>query len=272
MKNNNKFKEIFETEILKSLGEGKIEGKSIKKLPALFKKDRKFIKYSKDELDYILRLNDLGVSYSVIAKFILRTEQAVRTQGKKLRLEKGTYNRKHIEEKYRNNIEFLCHLFLENKDVSSILDAFSGKKPFWTSYEKSLGMEVITNDINKEFAATYHIDAKELIKKLRESGKSFDIVDLDPFSSPVGCFEDAINICKRGLIMTFGDKRGIMSNKNLAKERYRCKRYDERLIINYFKREAKKFGVALKLYKLLKWGMTWRVYFTVSSIPYKCNV
>lgn len=32
MKNNNKFKEIFETEILKSLGEGKIEGKSIKKI------------------------------------------------------------------------------------------------------------------------------------------------------------------------------------------------------------------------------------------------
>lgn len=86
MKNNNKFKEIFETEILKSLGEGKIEGKSIKKLPALFKKDRKFIKYSKDELDYILRLNDLGVSYSVIAKSILRTEQAVRTQGKNLDL------------------------------------------------------------------------------------------------------------------------------------------------------------------------------------------
>lgn len=77
------------------------------------------------------------------------------------------------------------------------------------------------------------------------------------------CFDNAIKICNRGLIMTFGDKRGIISNKNLAKERYGCRVYDERKIIQHYIRRAKKFGVKLRVWKFVKWKMTWRVYFKV---------
>lgn len=242
-------------------------------LPRLFNSDRSFVKYSKEELSYILNLNNLGISYKVIAKSIMRTENAVKAQCLKLRKENGTYNKKHLDEKYKLNNKFLCHLFLTNRHPKSILDAYSGYKPYWTNYEQSLGIKVITNDINKNFPSNYHMNASELIKKLREEGKRFDIVDLDPFSSPVECFQDAIHICEKGLIMTFGDKRGVMSNKNLAKERYNCKIYDETLIIRHFQRMAKKHNITLKLFKLIKWKMTWRVYFTVhkDSTPYKCN-
>ena len=136
----------------------------------------------------------------------------------------------------------------------TILDAYSGSKPFWTKYEKR--RVVLTNDINKDYPAKLHFPAEDLVKVLYEIEYEFDVVDLDPFNN-------AIKICNRGLIMTFGDKRGIISNKNLAKERYGCRVYDERKIIQHYIRRAKKFGVKLRVWKFVKWKMTWRVYFKV---------
>lgn len=143
----------------------------------------------------------------------------------------------------------------------TILDAYSGSKPFWTKYEK--GRVVLTNDINKDYPAKLHFPAEDLVKVLYEKEYEFDVIDLDPFNTPMKCFDNAIKICNRGLIMTFGDKRGIISNKNLAKERYGCRVYDERKIIQHYIRRAKKFGVKLRVWKFVKWKMTWRVYFKV---------
>lgn len=39
--------------------------------------------------------------------------------------------------------------------------------------------------------------------------------------------------------------------------------YDERKIIQHYIRRAKKFGVKLRVWKFVKWKMTWRVYFKV---------
>lgn len=255
-----RFKNFFENEILKSLRDGEISGKSIKELPVLFEKRKRYDKYTRPELLYIMKLNDLGISYKLIAKSISRTETSVRNRCVRFRTENGTYNKNHIEEKYNLNDKFLKYLEKENR-VKSILDAYSGCNPFWTKYKKE--KIVITNDINENYPAMIHLPAKELIKEIYRRNKRVDLIDLDPFNTPMEYFDDAVKICNRGLIMTFGDKRGIMSNKNLAKERYGCKVYDERKIIQHYIRRAKKFGIRLRVWKFVKWKMTWRVYFKV---------
>ena len=255
-----RLEQIFENEVLKNLKEGKISGKSIKELPVLFEKRKRNDKYTHSELSYIMKLNDLGIPYGLIAKSISRTETSVRNRCVKFRTENGTYNKGHIEEKYNLNDKFLKYLEKEDR-VMTILDAYSGSKPFWTKYEK--GRVVLTNDINKDYPAKLHFPAEDLVKVLYEKEYEFDVVDLDPFNTPMKCFDNAIKICNRGLIMTFGDKRGIISNKNLAKERYGCRVYDERKIIQHYIRRAKKFGMKLRVWKFVKWKMTWRVYFKV---------
>lgn len=258
-----KFEQIFENEVLKSLKEGKISGKSIRELPVLFKERKKNDRYTRPELLYIMKLNDLGVSYELIAKSISRPESSVRTRCVKFRTENGTYNKNHIEEKYNLNDKFLKYLKKDGK-IGAILDAYSGRNPFWVKYDNDKeDIRVLTNDINENYPAKLHFPAEDLVKVLHEQKYGFDIVDLDPFNTPMGCFDDAVKICNRGLIMTFGDKRGIMSNKNLAKERYGCRVYNERKIIQHYIRRAKKFGVNLRVWKFVKWKMTWRVYFKV---------
>lgn len=95
-----RLEQIFENEVLKNLKEGKISGKSIKELPVLFEKRKRNDKYTHSELSYIMKLNDLGIPYGLIAKSISRTETSVRNRCVKFRTENGTYNKGHIEEKY----------------------------------------------------------------------------------------------------------------------------------------------------------------------------
>ena len=56
-------------------------------------------KYTHSELSYIMKLNDLGIPYGLIAKSISRTETSIRNRCVKFRTENGTYNKGHIEEK-----------------------------------------------------------------------------------------------------------------------------------------------------------------------------
>lgn len=153
-----RLEQIFENEVLKNLKEGKISGKSIKELPVLFEKRKRNDKYTHSELSYIMKLNDLGISYRLIAKSISRTETSVRNRCVKFRTENGTYNKGHIEEKYNLNDKFLKYLEKEDR-VMTILDAYSGSKSFWTKYEK--GRVVLTNDINKDYPAKLHFPAEE---------------------------------------------------------------------------------------------------------------
>lgn len=72
-----RLEQIFENEVLKNLKEGKISGKSIKELPVLFEKRKRNDKYTHSELSYIMKLNDLGIPYGLIAKSISRTETSL---------------------------------------------------------------------------------------------------------------------------------------------------------------------------------------------------
>ena len=110
-----RLEQIFENEVLKNLKEGKISGKSIKELPVLFEKRKRNDKYTHSELSYIMKLNDLGIPYGLIAKSISRTETSVRNRCVKFRTENGTYNKNHIEEKYNLNDKFLKHLEKEDR-------------------------------------------------------------------------------------------------------------------------------------------------------------
>ena len=86
---------------------------------------------------------------------------------------------------------------------TNILDLYCGECSFWSN--SGLCRKVITNDYNNTFDADYHEKAELLIHRLYYEGKKYDVIDLDPFGSAYECFDLAIKMAKKGLIITFGE-------------------------------------------------------------------
>lgn len=170
---------------------------------------------------------------------------------------------KHRNEKYQENWNYLKNYFTTNP---SVLDAYAGETSWW---ETMLGPgNVVTNDTNKNYSTTYHLPAETLMKEMVRKERTYDIVDLDPFNSPYKCFDNAMKVAKKGLVMTFGDKLGLISNKKLATCRYSCKEYKEDDIVrSYILRARKLHRKELILVGFGKWGTLWRAWFTIKDIP-----
>lgn len=254
-----------EKEILIKIKNGETDIK-IKSLPCIIKNPEEALKkrrrlWTKEEDEFLLDMKKYGIRVVVISKALLRTVASTNNRYRYLSLINNTYNEGHREDKYKSNEEF-CKVL---GNVDSILDAYSGVSSYWKRHLESSGAFVITNDINENINAAFHVPAKTLVKRFKKLGARFDIVDLDPFGSAYECFDDAIEICKKGLIMTFGDKIGVRSNKNLPLERYNCSKYDEEKIIRYFVSRAEKKGVNLTKVIHKHWKHTWRVYFKICS-------
>jgi len=64
---------------------------------------------------------------------------------------------------------------------------------------------VETNDINASFNADHHERAEMLIHKLYYEGKTYDVIDLDPFGSAYECFDLAVKMATKGIVVTFGE-------------------------------------------------------------------
>lgn len=216
-------------------------------------------KWTTKEIEWLKKLVDENYTRKQIAESLNRSETSVAIKIKRLSKKNNTYNEKHVKEKYELN-----KMFLDEIKPKTILDLYCGEKSFY----KTLG--AITNDINKNIEANYHEDSFKLICKLYYENKKFDLIDLDPFGSAYDCFDLAIKMAKKGLVITIGEL-GHKRWKRLdyVKTHYNIDTYED-FTINKIIDEIKKIGLRNKkelvVYKYKEWQNIGRVYFIVKEI------
>lgn len=194
----------------------------------------------------------------------------------KLMKETYSYNLNHIDSKYSDNDEFVK--FIKPK---SILDLFAGTC-YYEKYKKD-GIEVVQNDVNgkdndilKSYNFDYTIDAGRLLGKFIYEDRKFDIVDVDPFNSPMQYIENAIKIAKKGLVVTFGDF-AILKMPGIdciKKKAYFYRTYGFKSIskvtiehaISCVQKIASKNNIELNIIKISKNSNHYRVYFKISKM------
>jgi hypothetical protein len=152
--------------------------------------------WSSDDIDNLNKLKSEGVSVPDIAKQLGRTNTSVSIKLKRLTKSDDSYNVAHRDDKYIYNEKFLSVI-----RPKTVLDVFAGN----SFYKNHNGIMVTDNDKDSKFGCTYSMDAFKLLCKMNYDGAKFDIVDLDPFGSAIDCFDLAINIAKKGIIITLGE-------------------------------------------------------------------
>ena len=154
-------------------------------------------KWTEKEIDWVFMLKEKGFNTKQIAECIDRDITQVSIKIKRMSKKNGTtYNVKHREDKYYTN-----ELFLMEIKPKSVLDLFSGYPSF---YEDKVE-ELYTNDENEKLNSYYSEKAEKLVHKLYYENCKFDLIDLDPFGSAYDCFDLAIKMSKKGLIITLGE-------------------------------------------------------------------
>lgn len=150
--------------------------------------------WTPQEVDWVKGLLAKGYTSKEIALSIDRSEVSTKIKIKRLTKKDRTYNAKHIDDKYKTN-----EAFLQRIQPKSIIDAYSGLDTFYKGYN------VITNDKNEAAKSDYHLDALKFMCLMYEQNKKADLIDLDPFGSAYDCFDLAIKMATRGLIITLGE-------------------------------------------------------------------
>lgn len=193
-----------------------------------------------------------------ISKIINRTENSIKIKLKRLKLKNDTYNEKHREDKYNTN-----KLFLDFLKPKSILDVYAGN----SYYKKNTNIKVVDNDI-KGKETDYKLDALEFL--ILNKNKKFDLVDLDPFGSAFHCFDLALTIAQKGLIITFGEyghKR--WKRKDFVQYRYNINNLDEfnaDKFNKYIIERAKIYNKELNVFITKDYQNIIRTYFIINKI------
>lgn len=218
--------------------------------------------WTEKEVSWLKQMLADGYSRQDIAESMGRTIVSVELKQKRLGKRTGIYNKHHITEKYEINDRFLEHIVPQ-----SLLDLYCGN-----SFYKDKGIKkLVTNDINTNLDATYHRDAFKLICELYSDNKKFDIIDLDPFGSAYDCFDIAIKMAKKGLIITLGElghKR--WKRFDFVRPHYGISNLDEFTIDNIIE-HIKNIGLCNKkeliVWEQREWENIGRVWFEIK--PYK---
>lgn len=121
--------------------------------------------------------------------------QASAIKVKRLGKKEDTYNKEHIEEKYKINDEFVKLI-----QPKTALDCYCGTKDFYFDY---LGENSISNDIDESVTASYNMSALKCLCTLYP--QTFDLIDLDPYESAYDCFDLAIKMANHAIIIAFGE-------------------------------------------------------------------
>lgn len=215
-------------------------------------------KWTNEEIEWAKKLKNDGYSNKQIAASLDRGETSVSIKMKRLGKKGNTYNNKHIEEKYELN-----KMFLEEIKPKTILDLYCGENSYYKDYN------VTTNDIDKNIKADYHEDALKLLGKLYYENKKYDLIDLDPFGSAYDCFDLAIKMAKKGLIITLGE----LGHKRWKRLDYVKTHYDiysiEDFTIEKMIQHIQKIGLRnkkeLAVWKYKEWQNIGRVYFVING-------
>ena len=218
-------------------------------------------KWTDSEIEYMLQLKNDGKNLREICDILDRSIASVQVKLKRLKKTNNQYNQKHLEDKNKINISFVSYL-----NPSSVLDLYCGYgNPAYN------GLNVVSNDKNKELECDYHLDALHCLCKLYSENKKFDLIDLDPFGSAYDCFDLAIKMAKKGLCITLGEM-GHKRWKRLdyVRTRYGINDITEFTSKNLIKR-IQEIGIQnkkeLKVFACRDWQNISRVWFVIE--PYK---
>jgi len=153
--------------------------------------------WTEKEIEWVNMLKEKGFNTKQIAECIDRDVTQVSIKIKRLGKKSMTYNQGHFEEKFAVNYDFVKEI-----KPNSVLDVFAG---FSSVYHKLNCKNVISNDKNEKSNTEYHLDALDFICQMYIDKRKFDLVDLDPFGSAYDCFDLAIKMAKKGLVITLGE-------------------------------------------------------------------
>lgn len=218
-------------------------------------------KWKDDDVLKMIELKKQGHSFEEIGKIFGRTAYSCNRKYYKLMKKLDRYNDKHRGLKYKHNKQFL-----EKVNAESLLDAFSGGVSWW---KRNTALKVVDNDIKID-GADYKLDAFDFLYQHRK--KEFDIVDLDPFGSAYDCFDFALQIAQKGLIITFGEIVGRRFNRqDFVQYRYGINYIDDfttNKLSEYVENRALIYRKVLK--PIIKAEMTniSRVYYQIEHINY----
>lgn len=151
--------------------------------------------WTKEEIAWIEDLKQKGYSNKEIAESTGRTVTSVAIKIKRLGKKEGTYNAAHVEDKYKVNDEFIKMI-----NPKTVLDCYCGTKKFYVDY---LGENVISNDIDEKIDADYNENALKCLCNLYP--QTFDLIDLDPYGSAYDCFDLAVKMADKAIVITFGE-------------------------------------------------------------------
>ena len=154
-------------------------------------------KWTEKEIEWVNMLKAKGFKTKQIAECIDRDVTQVSIKLKRLGKNNKTYNQKHKADKYSTNAKFIV-----DANINTVLDLYAGNK----SYYKNCGLKkVVSNDIKASCHIDYNYDALKLLCLEYAQGNKYDLIDLDPFGSAYDCFDLAIKMAKKGLVITLGE-------------------------------------------------------------------
>lgn len=218
-------------------------------------------KWTKEEEQWCLSLKEKGFSYKDIAVSVNRDFTSVALKMKRLGKKNNSYNKKHVQEKYHLN-----NAFLEEIQPDSVLDVFCGSKKFYSDKVK----KVVTNDADEFIEADYNLDALKLLCLLYYQDKKFDLVDLDPFGSAYDCFDLAIKMARKGLVITLGEMGHLRFKRLDFVSRYygidNIEEFSSDTIIEHIQKLGLKNKKELVVFKKIDWNGISRVWFYVNPI------
>lgn len=215
-------------------------------------------KWTEKEIIWLQDLLKKGYSIKDVAISLGRTETSVSIKVKRINKKENQYNIEHIDEKYQLN-----KMFLDFIQPKTILDLYCGVNSFYKDYD------VLTNDIDKSINADFHDDAFKLLCKLYYENRKFDLIDLDPFGSAYDCFDLAIKMAKKGIVITLGElghKR--WKRLDFVKTHYNIQDFKDFTIenlIQHIQNIGRKNKKILQVWKFKEWKNIGRVYFVIKE-------
>lgn len=215
-------------------------------------------KWTPEDIELLNHLKNKGYNNIEIWKVIDRSEISVQIKYKRLHKKDDSYNKKHIVDKYKQNDEFINLI-----NPKSLLDAYA-----WNKYYSKFNIpKYITNDKDIEKDTDYHLEVFEFISKFYN--KKFDIVDLDPFGSAFDCYDLAIQIAQKWLIITIWELwHRRWKRLDFVKHRYWIDHLDDNWvekITNYIINRWLIYKKKLIPIIIKDWNNIWRIYFTVEQ-------
>ena len=215
-------------------------------------------KRTNEDIATLLSMRQNNIKFKDIATKLQRTHVSVEIKYKRLCKKNDTYNIKDKNLKY-NTYAY----FIKSIKPQSILDVYEGGSYYKNNYKD---IKVIDNDIKG--GCDYKLKSMDLLTKLRS--KKYDLIDLDPYGSAFECFDLAINMSLKGLIITFGEYGHQRWNRSdFVRHRYNINtlgEFRDTKFIDYIINRGLIFNKDISVYKSIIYKNILRVYFNVKTI------